>query len=250
MKLLLLGGTADGRCLAEALHQHNIDVIYSIAGLVRIPQVACNIVSGGFTQFGGLADFIETEKITAILDATHPYAQNMSVNAVNAAKACHIPCWRFHRQEWQVQGGDDWQFVSHWQAALPLLVGKKSVLLSAGQLEQKFIDSLGSNSQQQQLLRTAVQPKTILPPTMQWVKAIGPFAYENEFALMQNHKTDVLVSKNSGGDSTVAKLKAARMLTIPVIMLKRPELPNADTLFFTREACIEFILNQNNDKKS
>jgi precorrin-6A/cobalt-precorrin-6A reductase len=141
--------------------------------------------------------------------------------------------------------GDDWQFVSRWEEALPLLVGKKSILLTAGQLEQEFIDGLASNSQQQ-LLRTAVAPKATLPMTMQWVKAIGPFAYKDELALMQDHKIDVLVSKNSGGDSTAAKLQAARELTIPVIMLKRPELPNAEKLFFTREECRDFILNQKN----
>jgi len=246
MKLLLLGGTADGRCLAEVLHQHNINITYSIAGLVRMPQVACHVVSGGFSALGGLEHFIVEEKINAIVDATHPYAQNISIKAASAAKACHIPYWRFHRQEWQAQAEDDWLFVNHWQAALPVLAKKRSILLTAGQFEQELIDHLGNHSQQQQLLRTAVAPKAVLPPTMKWLKAIGPFVYKDELALMQAHKIDALVSKNSGGDSTVAKLQAARTLAVPVIMLQRPSLPNADKLFYTRDECINFVLYQNN----
>ena len=243
MKLLLLGGTADGRLLAQALHQKNIDVIYSIAGLVRTPQLDCEIVSGGFTQFGGLESYIAQQKVTAILDVTHPYAQKMSLGAVAAAKSHNIPYWRFHRQPWLAKTGDNWQLVNNWQEALTLLTTKKSVLLTAGQFEQDFIDDVSTNIQQQQLLRVAVKPKVVLPASMRWIKAIGPFSYKDELALMQDNNIDVLVSKNSGGDSTVAKLHAARELSIPVLMLKRPRLPDADQLFFTQKECINFIAN-------
>ena len=243
MKLLLLGGTADGRHLAKALHQNNIDVIYSIAGLVRTPQLDCEIVSGGFTQFGGLENYIAEKEVTVILDVTHPYAQKMSLGAVAAAKAYNIPYWRFHRQPWLAKAGDNWQPVNNWKEALTSLTTKKSVLLTAGQFEQDVIDNLSLNLQQRQLLRVAVKPKVVLPASMRWIKAIGPFSYKDELALMQDNNIDVLVSKNSGGDSTVAKLHAARELSIPVLMLNRPTLPDADELFFTREECINFIAN-------
>lgn len=245
MNLLLLGGTADARWLAAALtekfRRRDIAVIYSIAGLVRRPQIACEIVSGGFTQSGGLKNFIQQKKISAILDATHPYAQIMSTKAVNAADSCHIPCWRFYRPAWQPRAGDQWHYVNNWQEAVPLLVTKKSILLTAGQLTQNFIDELAKNRSQCQLLRTAVRPKNRLPPTMQWIRAIGPFAFDNERALLQNHRVDILVSKNSGGDSTVAKLDAAKALAIPVVMLTRPQLPDADREFLCREECVQFI---------
>lgn len=244
MKLLLLGGTADGRHLAKALHQKNIDIIYSIAGLVRTPQLDCEIISGGFTQFGGLANYIVQKKITAILDVTHPYAQKMSSGAVGAAKACNIFYWRLHRQEWQAQNNDDWTLFDNWQETVDILSTKKSILLTAGQFEQEFIDALSQNIQQQQLLRVAVEPKVVLPATMRWMKAIGPFLYNDELALMQDNNIDVLVSKNSGGDATVAKLHAARELSIPVLMLKRPTLPDANEIFVSRQACINFIVSR------
>ncbi len=89
--LLLLGGTADGRVLAEKLHNSGIRVIYSIAGLVRTPNVPCEIISGGFSQRGGLALFIQEHHVAAILDVTHPYAQTMSNTAASVAKQCGIP---------------------------------------------------------------------------------------------------------------------------------------------------------------
>ncbi len=241
MKLLILGGTADGRFLADALYQKNIDIIYSIAGLVRVPKLPCKIISGGFTQFGGLDNFIRTESITAIVDVTHPYAQTMSTKAASTSKLFNIPYWRFHRREWQQQEGDCWQFVDNWQEVLALLSTKKSVLLTAGQLEQDFLTGLAKNKQQRQFLRTAVAPKFDLPESITWIKAIGPFSYQDELSLMRNNHIDVLLSKNSGGDSTVAKLHAARELEIPVLLLKRPALPSADQLFFTRDECIDFI---------
>jgi precorrin-6A/cobalt-precorrin-6A reductase len=250
--ILLLGGTADGRVLAETLHQQGIAVIYSIAGLVRVPTVACEILTGGFTPLGGLEHVIKEKNIQAILDVTHPYAELMSTKAVKAAQQCDIPYWRFHREEWTPQAGDDWHMLNDWQEAFPLLANKQSVLLSAGQLDQTFMDTLAANNTnnslvlkrapQRQLLRTAVEPKTVLPSSMQWIKAIGPFSYDDELALLQQYNIDVIVSKNSGGDATVAKLQAARAMGIPVLMLKRPLLPNGDETFFSRQECEQFII--------
>ncbi len=265
MKILLLGGTADGRVLAERLHKKNVSVIYSVAGLVRVPTVECEVVSGGFTQFGGLEHFIKQKHIDAILDVTHPYAEIMSTKAINAAALCHIPCWRFHRREWQPQAGDNWILVNNWEEALPFLSTKQSILLTAGQLNQDFIDSLydmsvafssrllpdsssGHSSdlsprvRPRQLLRTAVKPKATLPPTMEWIKAIGPFSYDDELALMKQYNVDALITKNSGGDSTIAKLAAARDLGVSVLMLKRPNLPDAAQVFYSRDECEQFIL--------
>jgi len=183
-KLLLLGGTADARQLAEQLYPpllaRGITLLYSIAGLVRTPKVPCPVVSGGFRQHGGLAAFIQQEHIIAILDVTHPYAQTMSTTAVNVARQLAIPCWRFHRQAWEPQAGDRWHSVDDWEQALPLLANKRSVLLTAGQLSQTWLDELVAVSaqyrlsaqaslqqqkpeqEQQQQLRTAVKPKAIL----------------------------------------------------------------------------------------
>lgn len=246
MSLLLLGGTADGRKLAESLHRQSLELIYSVAGLVRTPDVGCEVVSGGFTQFGGLVNYIRQQGVVAILDVTHPYAQVMSSKAVSAAKKCGIPCWRFHRESWQVQEGDDWRLYDDWKSLLPDLREKKSVFLTAGQLSQEVVDVFANNTSQCQLLRTAVKTKTQLPASMEWIKAIGPFSYDDEFALMEERGVDALVSKDSGGDATVEKLNAARALGLPVYMLARPSLPNADKIFTSRLECEKFVLEQFN----
>ncbi len=241
MSLLILGGTADGRVLADALFEAGIPVIYSVAGLVRMPKVQCEVVSGGFTQFGGLAHFIRARHVSAILDVTHPYAQTMSTTAVEVSRELGVPCWRFHREAWQPEQGDNWTIVSDWHDALPLLQAKRTVFLTAGQVDQSIVDVLAGFIGQKQVLRTAVEPKITLPPSMRWIKAIGPFDYTQEHAVMTEYNIDVVVIKNSGGQSTIAKLQVARDLGIPVLMFARPDLPSADAILRSREACLDHV---------
>lgn len=243
MKLLLLGGTADARRLAKGLQRDDIEVIYSVAGLVRLPDVDCQVISGGFTQYGGLRTYIEQQSIDAVLDATHPYAQNMTEMAWAITREMNLPYWRFHRAPWQAQTGDDWQQFERWDALLAELAGYQSVFLTAGQIDEAAVEVFGKYGErgQRQLLRTAVEPSHNLPASMCWVKAIGPFDLENEQALMQEHQVDVLVSKNSGGKATEAKLTVARELGIPVLMLKRPELPDGITIFDNLDESVEAV---------
>jgi len=245
VKLLLLGGTADARRLAKRLNQPDIEIIYSVAGLVRMPDVDCDVISGGFSQFGGLQAYIEQQNIDAVLDATHPYAETMTATTWAVTQQLNLPYWRFHRAPWQTQVGDNWQMFADWPQLLAELAKFKSVFLTAGQIGEAAVTTfaLYGEQNQKQLLRTAVQPKQHLPELMSWIKAIGPFDLENELALMQEHQIDVLVSKNSGGKATEAKLAAARSLGIPVMMLARPALPNGITAFEQIDVCSEHILN-------
>ncbi len=240
--LLLLGGTADARRITKALIEMSeetgapLSIIYSIAGLVRMPDVPCEVISGGFTQFGGLETYVKTQKVDAILDVTHPFADTMSSHAVAVAKLCGIPCWRFHRPVWQQHTGDRWRLFDCWPSLIPMLADKHGVLLTAGQLTQTSMDQLIAQSLrvrggQRLVLRTAVPPKVELPDTVQWIKAIGPFKQANEHALLEQYGIDALVTKNSGGAATEAKLHAARELGIDVFMLQRPDLPPADKQF-------------------
>lgn len=242
MTLLILGGTADGRRLAETLHKQSIPIIYSVAGLVRVPEVSCQIVSGGFSQFGGLSRYIKQQQVTAILDATHPYAATMSNKAVTAAMATNIPYWRFNRPQWLQRDKERWLLFNSRSDMFQALTKKKSVFITAGQLDQDEIDLLAANQGQKQLLRTAVMPQCSLPASMLWVKAIGPFSYDDELALMKKHAIDVLVSKNSGGSSTIQKLNVARDLEIDVYMLNRPISPAAEICFTNHEECANFVL--------
>lgn len=247
MTLLLLGGTADARRVAQALHERGVPLIYSVAGLVRTPNVRCPVVSGGFSQFGGLQRYIERWEIGAILDITHPFAQTMSTTAVGVARAHGIPCWRFHRRAWEPQAGDRWQTFAGWPALIPALADKRSIFLSAGQLTQTVLGALVQLPQpvgksRRFLLRTAIEPQIRLPDCMQWIKAIGPFSEADELQLMTGHRIDALVSKNSGGAATQAKLEVARRLGIPVFMLQRPLLPAADAEFDDEIRCVAALL--------
>lgn len=250
MKLLLLGGTADARRLTKRLLQNeklldDLEIIYSVAGLVRMPDVDCQVISGGFKQYGGLRAYLEQQSIDAVLDATHPYALNMTATAWTVTRELKLAYWRFHRAPWQEQAGDHWQHFENWGGLLAELAGYQSIFLTAGQIDEAALATfaqLGKQGQRQ-LLRTAVQPSHDLPASMSWVKAIGPFDLESERALMQEHQVDVLVSKNSGGKATEAKLVAARELGIPVLMLKRPELPDGISIFDELDECVEAVLN-------
>ncbi|WP_133012774.1 precorrin-6A/cobalt-precorrin-6A reductase [Marinomonas flavescens] len=243
MKILLLGGTADGRRLADTLHQAGIRVVYSLAGLVRVPKVDCELVVGGFTQFGGLAAYIRANQIGMVLDVTHPYAQTMSRKAVLAAREVGIPCWRFHRPAWQPKEGDRWCYYQDDAALLSLLQTFRTPLLSAGQMTDALLRAILKNDSVTSVIwRTAVAAKFSLPERVQWIKAIGPFGLKEERHLLLDHQIDVIVSKNSGGDATYAKLVAARELGITVLLQERPELPAADKEFNTTEACLEACL--------
>ena len=244
MCLLLLGGTTEAKKLAAQLHDASLPLIYSLAGLVRQPDLDCQVVSGGFSQFGGMTAFIRVNAVAAILDMTHPFAKNISVNAKNAAKACDIPYWRYERPAWQQHSEDNWQCFDDWSSLIAALKDRQSVFISAGQLPQDVLDALRKNNAQRHLLRTAVTPTTSLPDNMQCIEAIGPFSEQEELALFKAYKIDALVSKMSGGIATEAKLMAARQLGIPVYMLNRPVLLSADKHFSDVKSCESYVLDQ------
>jgi precorrin-6A/cobalt-precorrin-6A reductase len=222
MKLLILGGTADARHLTAALHQAqpDLELLYSVAGLVRQPQVPATVVSGGFSQFGGLSAYCKEQSITGIVNATHPFSTTMGKHATQACNELGLDYWRFLRPQWQQQAGDDWRLFGSTNELLNALAGYQRILLTLGQTSPEELALLGSN--QQIWLRTAVEPQHALPANVTWIKAIGPFDEASELALLQQHQVQVIASKNSGGSSTVAKLTSARALKIPVLMLQRP----------------------------
>ena len=241
IKILILGGTSDAIKMALELHKNGFCVVYSIAGLVRKPIMPCELVVGGFTQFGGLSQYLKDEKINAVLDVTHPFAKKMSIQAVKSAQETQIPCWRFNRLPWKRHPKDQWYEFSSWAELISNLKDKKSVFLTVGQLDQNSIDQLSEFKDQKQILRTAVELSMCIPDSMTWVKAIGPFNEINETQLMTKHAVDALVCKNSGGCATEAKLLVARKKRIPVFMHKRPVLPRADIEFTNINECLTFI---------
>ena len=223
MKLLILGGTNDALCLANNLYTNGIEVVYSLAGLVRIPEVEYTVVSGGFAQYGGLDKYLTDTAIDAVLDATHPYANLITKTAMEVAIEKHLPYWRFDRPAWQPQASDQWFDFNDWSELCSKLADNKSIFVTTGRLDQTVLSMLSNNLCTQILVRSAIKQSFDGCENIRWLQAIGPFSVDDEISLMQNYKVDVLVSKNSGGQATVAKLEAARELQIPVYMLKRPQ---------------------------
>jgi len=224
MKILILGGTADARHICAQLHQNMpaLELIYSVAGLVRQPQVPATVISGGFAQHGGLSHYCQAQNIRAIVDATHPYATTMAATALASSQQLGIRHWRFLRSPWQSQAGDQWHTFSSTAGLLKAMQGYTRILLTVGQVKPTQLDLL--NQVPHVWLRTAVPPSVDLPSNVQWIKAIGPFDLANEQALLQQHQIQAIASKNSGGEATSAKLTAARDQGIPVYMLQRPHI--------------------------
>ena len=240
MKVLILGGTADGRKMAVALTELGVPVIYSVAGLVRKPEMDCEILVGGFSALGGLTAFCQARDVQLIIDITHPFAAKMSDSAVQTAHELAIPCWRFHRLDWPKQQDDHWHEFRDWFALIAQAQRYQRVFVSAGRISQQDLDSL-SQACELVVLRTAVKPELVLADNVVWVHAIGPFELTDERVLFQQYQIDCLISKNSGGAATYAKLIAAREAKIPVLMHQRPTLAKANQQFTEPAACISAV---------
>lgn len=230
MTLLILGGTAEARALTLYLHQRResliTDAIYSVVGLVRVPELPCTVVAGGFSQFGGLQTFLQHRQVSGVVDVTHPYAAHMTRTAQAVTQRLKLPYWRFQRPKWLPGEGDQWIRFQHWSDVLSALHYYRSVLFTVGQLSEASLARLRllhKNQGQKHCVRTAVRSLHSIPQHIVWQAELGPFSVEEEMALLQRHDIDVLVSKNSGGSMTKAKLTAACNLNVPVLMLQRPD---------------------------
>ena len=224
MSLLLLGGTSDAIRLCQQLLREGYDVIYSIKGLVRQPPLSCKIHHGGFGGAKGLSHYIEQTSIACIIDATHPYAVNISHNASLAAQQCNISCFHYIRSPWQKHVDDLWIHYQSTQQLTTLLSFDDAVsrpFFTIGQLSSAFLAT--KNAQHHYTVRTAID-KAQRRDKVTWIKSIGPFTVKNERLLFEAYAIDALVSKNSGGESVAAKIQVARERKIPVFMLQRPEL--------------------------
>ncbi len=240
--ILLLGGTGTALTLAQELSQQGYQLTYSITGLVRQPDLPCQVISGGFTQFGGMAQLVRSQRITLIIDATHPYAVQISHNAATTASKCDIPCWRLQRPCWEQQREDNWHTFQDWGTLIEQLTAYRRVFLSHGQPSRQQLETLSHvrTHDQQFIIRTAAPITLDLPKWIQPLAAIGPFNFQDELALLQSLAIEAIVSKNSGGSATYGKIQAARKLGVPVLMLQRPELPVVTQEFFSREELLAY----------
>jgi precorrin-6A/cobalt-precorrin-6A reductase len=227
--VLILGGTSEAMALARACHARgDHDVIMSLAGRTEnpvMPPVPHRI--GGFGGVSGLVNYLRDHQVTCVIDATHPFAAQMTRNAAEACKALAVPRLVFTRPPWQAGADDIWQNVPDNESAVEALgVERRRVFLTVGRLS---LPVFRRAQHHHYLTRSIDAPgQAEMPIDSHLILARGPFSVEQELALMRDHKIDILVTKNSGGPATDAKLQAARILTCPVIMVDRPAMPKSE----------------------
>lgn len=232
-RILLLGGVTEALAIARTLGPQHI---YSLAGIGRIPtDLTCQVRVGGYGGAEGLAQFIRAEGIDLLLDATHPYAAQISHNAAHAARACAIPCWALRRPAWQPQAGDDWREVADWAELIQALQPFHRPLFTLGREPLQHLHEIPP--EQFWTLRTLdVYPGN---ERCEVIGARGPFHIDGERELFERRRIDVLVSKNSGSTATEPKLDVARERGVPVLVLKRPVLPEVDREFGTVDEVLQ-----------
>lgn len=229
--LLILAGTSEATTLGAAVAEAGLNGTVSFAGRVERPRrqpLPQRI--GGFGGVDGLCAYLRENGVTHVVDATHPFAAQMSFNAVAACEAEGVPLVALTRAPWGAQDGDDWTHVPDIAGAVAALdrAGAR-VMLAVGRMH---LAEFAPNPQHFYLLRLVDPPERTPPfPDHHVLVSRGPFTAEDDRALMQEHRIDLVVSKNAGGTGAYAKIAAARALKLPVIMIDRPAIPKRAELF-------------------
>jgi precorrin-6A/cobalt-precorrin-6A reductase len=227
MRILILGGTAEAKALAAQLSTNpDYDILLSLAGRTKSPaEQPVPVRIGGFGGVEGLAAYLRENNIDLLIDATHPFAARISRNAAEAAAASGTDILALRRPAWLRHTEDRWREVTDIAAAVSALdMPARRVFLTLGRQELLPFEPLKQHSY---LVRSvdSVDPPLDLPD-VSYITARGPFSEADEIRLLQQHAIDLIVSKNSGGVSSVGKILAARRLGIEVILIERPLLPD------------------------
>jgi len=224
-RVLILGGTTEARRLAQELcAEPSLEVTSSLAGRVAEPRLPAGRVRiGGFGGPEGLAAWLREQRVDALIDATHPFAATISRNAAQAAAGLHVPLLALRRPNWVAGPGDRWRFVGSLEEAAALLpsLGRRVFLTTGRQGLPVFAGLSGLFF----LARSVDPPEPPLPAHLQVLLDRGPFTLEGERELLREHRIEVLVTKDSGGAATAAKLTAAREAGLPVVVVRRPPAP-------------------------
>jgi precorrin-6A/cobalt-precorrin-6A reductase len=221
-QVLVLGGTGEARELAAALLAEGVDVVSSLAGRTADPVLPEGPVRvGGFGGADGLTAWLAEHRPRAVVDATHPFAAQITASAATAAAAHGTPLLRLQRPGWTPGPGDDWRYVDSLAAAAEAVAGYASVFVTTGRQGVAAFAGLGGRV----LVRSVDPPDSPLPAGTTLLLDRGPFSVADELALLREHAVDVVVTKDSGGHLTEAKLTAARELGLPVVLVRRPSPP-------------------------
>lgn len=226
MRVLILGGTAEARALAAQLVEQQIPVISSLAGRVSQPRLPAGEVRlGGFGGVDGLARYLDEHDITHLIDATHPFATTMTAHAVAASTARGVPLVRLARPGWSSHPlADTWSWVDDYDAARQAAdeLGRRPFLTTGRQTLPHFLPAWGDRAVLVRIVEPLAEPA---PTSWTVLRDRGPYDVESERALMRDHGVDVLLTKDSGGAYTAAKLTAAADLAIPVVVVSRAPAP-------------------------
>ena len=222
-RLLLLGGTSEARALSERLaFEAGLEAIVSLAGRTRAPLVSpLPTRVGGFGGVEGLRRYLIENRIDRVIDATHPFAERISANAREACAALGLPLAVMAREPWRRQEGDRWIEVVNMAGAVAALGERpRRVFLTIGRVS---VPAFRAAPQHHYLVRSIEPPEPEeLPPSCELILARGPFSCDDETRLMREKRIDILVTKNSGGPLTYAKIEAARDLAIETIVVSPP----------------------------
>ncbi|MGI5217728.1 cobalt-precorrin-6A reductase [Nocardia sp. CA-290969] len=225
MRILLLGGTGEARELAHVLSgERGLEIVSSLAGRVADPvNPGGQVRVGGFGGVDGLRDWLAGNRIELVVDATHPFAATMTEHAARATADLGLPMLRLNRPGWTAGPGDRWLRVPDMNSAAAVSADTGSrILLTIG---RQGVGAFAGYTKPWFLIRAIDPPESTLPPRHELLLARGPFTVAAEAELLDRHRIEVLVTKDSGGDATAAKLVAARDKGIPVVIVDRPSAP-------------------------
>ncbi|BBC23676.1 cobalt-precorrin-6A reductase [Pseudanabaena sp. ABRG5-3] len=238
-KVLILGGTGDAVKLAAKLVDiPTLEVISSLAGRTKKPvALVGQFRIGGFGGAEGLANYLRENAIDYLIDATHPCAGQITVNGAIAAQLAHIPHLMLVRPQWEKISGDNWievETVEDAAQAIPASVNRVFITSGRQQLEP-FLQRSQTYPDTWYLMRS-IDPPDIELPNSKVLLDRGPFSLEQERELLREYQIEAIVSKNSGGAATYAKIIATRELGIPVVMVQRPAMPEGEKVTSIEEA--------------
>ncbi|MBF2000306.1 MAG: cobalt-precorrin-6A reductase [Synechococcales cyanobacterium M58_A2018_015] len=244
-RVLVLGGTTEATALvSQLIQQTDIEVTLSLAGRTQQPLLPpCQVQISGFGGAAGLADYLRQEQFDLLIDATHPFAAQISLHAAVAARWCHLPRLMLVRPAWQPHHPNDhWIEVDSVAAAAAVLPRvAQRVFLTIGRQDLSVFAALPDLWFLMRMIDPPPAKATL--PRGEWILERGPFTVMHETALLLQHQIEAIVSKNSGGAATAAKLIAARDLGIPVVMVQRPPLPEGEQVS-TVAAAIDWVTRQ------
>ena len=241
MRVLILGGTGEARELAAQLDRDGYDITSSLAGRVRDPKLPVGPTRiGGFGGVDGLTRYLRDDAVDAVVDATHPFAATITAHAVDACSAAGVPMLLLRRPGWTAGPGDDWRRVPDIGATVAAVreLPAGCVFVTTG---RRDLAAFATDDVHDFLVRTVDPPSGDLPRRITLLLDRGPYTVDGEAALMSEHSVDALVTKDSGGAMTTAKLIAARERGIPVIMVDRPPLPDNVNTVDAPAAAVEWL---------